>query len=98
VEGAVNGDPWQIGDRVRLAKPENPRHPRAGRVGTVIRTRLFPEVVGWGKVVENALWMAVVRFDPDCFKHDRFDELGVGAEWRCFEHELAKVEKGAKAS
>lgn len=34
--------PFPAGTRVRLARPENPDHPRRGRVGTVGAARWFP--------------------------------------------------------
>jgi hypothetical protein len=85
--------PFAVGDRVRLARPENPNHPRAGRVGTVVQTRWWDERVGRRGVIENAVWMAVVRFDPDG-QADEFDRLGVGDQWRLFEGELVNERGG----
>ena len=94
--------PFAVGDRVVLRSPENPKHPRRGRIGTVLRTRFFEAVVqtrfrsGIGlrsEILAAATWMAVVAFDPNGAP-DRFDELKVGRDWRCFEGELAITTKG----
>lgn len=88
--------PFAVGDRVRLARPENPTHPRRGRVGTVVRTRWFDEEVRRGKLVANGCWMVTVRFDP-VEKVDGLDKLGVGAVWVCFDGELASEKGGTTA-
>jgi hypothetical protein len=86
--------PWAVGDRVVLRSPNNAHHPRKGRIGTVVRVRWFDEAVGFAGVVKSpAMWMAVVRFDR-IGEPDGFDKLGVGAEWRVFEGELAIIPKG----
>lgn len=87
--------PFAIGARVRLARPENPGHPRAGRVGTVLEHRKYPEVVGRGRVIFNEVWLLLVRFDPPTAP-DAFDRMGVqvGSDWLLFETELVLVKGG----
>jgi hypothetical protein len=74
----TTANPWPIGARVRLANPENPKHPRAGRTGTVIRSRYFEPVIRYvkGEYVTKApgLWLVSVRFRPE---GDGFD-----LQWR----------------
>lgn len=84
--------PFAVGDRVRLDRPEDPGHARKGRVGTVYRLRYWPEEVIRGRVVFNDVWMIWVRFDANGTS-DRFDQLGVGADWVLIEGELTLVER-----
>lgn len=83
--------PFAIGDRVRLAKPDNAAHPRAGRVGTVIRARYYPETIGRFRLLTPAVTMCLVRFDPP-IRPDEFDRKGCGAEWLLFDYELVREE------
>lgn len=86
----ITAAPFLVGDRVILDRPESRQHPRAGRTGTVIRVRYYPEVAGRGRVLWTAVWMVRIRFDPPAVP-DGFDRLGVGAEWTVYESELSHV-------
>lgn len=86
---AFPGAGWAAGTRVRLADPENPRHPRAGRVGVVLWTRWFDPVYRWKRglpdqLVDPATWWVKVRFPP---AGDAWDIVG---DWSFFGRELAR--------
>lgn len=88
--------PWALGQRVRVARPDNPDHPRRGAVGTVARVRWFEPtsryVMGEPMPTGPGVWLVRVTFDKASWADWR-ERGGISDEWGFFGHELAHEDR-----
>jgi hypothetical protein len=87
VRPAVNVALWRVGMRVRLARPDNPKHPRKGEVGTVVGLKEYAADPGYPKKGRPAMTLLWTRFSKATWDDWR-SRKGTDDTFGLFDHEV----------